>query len=132
MRRQNKQWGNFFHSESAKTDWRDHRTLNSGQQRREQQSKQIESSKQEDYEEEQTGQDASSKMYCDFEDRRQIRGTMHEQREGGQRQVRDAPHVGRAAAALYRRHKSGDAVHAQCRERSSPDMRQAPRHSAHD
>jgi hypothetical protein len=49
MRRQNKKWGNFFHPESSKTDWRVCQPQNSGDDDERQQ---IESPKEEDYEEE--------------------------------------------------------------------------------
>ena len=71
-------------------------------------------------------------MYCDFEDGRQIGREMYATGEGGQRQVRDAPQLGRAAAALYRRDEGGDAVYAQRRERRSADLQYAPRHGAYD
>jgi hypothetical protein len=136
MRRQNKKWGwvgeTFCVPESAKTDWRDRRNLNCGRQTKDSKASKANRITQRRRLRRRTGQDASSRMYCDFEDRRTIGREMHACSEGGQRQVRDAPQLGRAAAALYRRHKSGDAVYAQCRERSSPDVRLAPRNGAHD
>ena len=73
MRRQNKKWGNFLRSRVRQNGLArpSESELRATDER--QQSKQIESRKEEDYEEEQDRKDAGSRMYCDFEDRRPSR-----------------------------------------------------------